>query len=31
MALLVNSNGTVLFPVPAATNANAQFYRAVMP
>jgi hypothetical protein len=30
-ALLVNSNGTVRFPVPAATNSNAQFYRAVMP
>ena len=30
-ALLVNSNGTVLFPVPASTNSNAQFFRAVMP
>lgn len=30
-ALLVNTNGTVLFSDPAATNSSARFYRAVMP
>lgn len=31
MALLVNTNGAVLFADPSATNASARFYRAVMP
>jgi hypothetical protein len=31
MALLMNSNGTVLFTDPASTNSGARFYRAVMP
>ena len=30
-AIVANTNGTVFFPIPAATNANAQFYRAVSP
>jgi hypothetical protein len=30
-ALLVNSNGTVLFPDSSATNSGTRFYRAVMP
>ncbi|MCX6925887.1 MAG: immunoglobulin domain-containing protein, partial [Verrucomicrobia bacterium] len=30
-ALLVNTNGTVLFADPAVTNSTARFYRAVMP
>ena len=30
-ALLVNTNGTVLFADPAATNSSQRFYRAVMP
>jgi hypothetical protein len=30
-ALLVNTNGTVLFADPTATNSNQRFYRAVMP
>ena len=30
-ALLVNSNGTVLFPDSTATNSCTKFYRAVMP
>lgn len=30
-AIVANTNGTVLFPIPAATNSNAQFYRAVSP
>ena len=29
--IVPNTNGTVLFPIPAATNSNAQFYRAVSP
>jgi hypothetical protein len=31
MALVVNLNGTILFPIPAATNSTARFYRALMP
>jgi hypothetical protein len=31
IAIVPNTNGTVLFPIPAATNSNAQFYRAVSP
>ena len=31
IALLVNSNGTVLFPDLTATNSGTRFYRAVMP
>jgi hypothetical protein len=30
-AIVPNTNGTVLFSVPTATNSNAQFYRAVSP
>jgi hypothetical protein len=30
-ALLVNTNGSVLFADPAVTNGGARFYRAVMP
>jgi hypothetical protein len=30
-ALLVNTNGAVLFADPAATNGGARFYRALMP
>jgi hypothetical protein len=30
-ALLVNTNGTVLFADPAVTNSGARFYRALMP
>jgi hypothetical protein len=30
-ALLVNSNGTVLFPDSTATNSSTRFYRATMP
>ena len=30
-ALLVNTNGTVLFAESAVTNSSARFYRAVMP
>ena len=30
-AIVANTNGTVLFPIPASTNSNAQFYRAVSP
>ena len=30
-ALLLNTNGTVLFADPAATNSGARFYRALMP
>lgn len=30
-ALLVNTNGTVIFADPAATNASQRFYRALMP
>ena len=29
--LLVNSNGTVVFPDTAATNSSTRFYRAIMP
>ena len=31
MALLMNTNGSVLFADPAVTNSLARFYRAVMP
>jgi hypothetical protein len=30
-ALLLNTNGTAQFMDSAVTNANARFYRAVMP
>ena len=30
-AMLVNTNGSVLFADPAATNCGARFYRALMP
>jgi hypothetical protein len=30
-ALLVNTNGWVLFADPAVPNSRARFYRAVMP
>ena len=30
-ALLVNTNGTVLYADPAVTNGSARFYRAMMP
>ena len=30
-ALLVNSNGTVLFPDSSAANSSTRFYRAIMP
>ena len=29
-AMLLNSNGTVLFPDPTSTNSSARFYRAIM-
>ena len=31
VAIVPDTNGTALFPIPAATNSNAQFYRAVSP
>jgi hypothetical protein len=31
LALLPNTNGTVLFPDPAATNSDRRLYRAVLP
>ena len=31
VVIVANTNRTALFSVPAATNANAQFYRAVSP
>jgi uncharacterized repeat protein (TIGR03803 family) len=30
-ALLVNTNGTILFPDATATNSGTRFYRAIMP
>jgi hypothetical protein len=31
IAILVNTNGTILFADPASTNYNQMFYRAIAP